>query len=396
MPHLPTEMLPNRAGVRPASGEAWGLPGLLAPLVIAMVLARGTVCEARSLLDTLTQLTTFTGVTVPSNVTRAALDIQRSAVRTSDFVATATTPGFFFRFDLELGAPERVSLPGGAIFVEPAYTIGARRFDFSLGYQYAEFTELDGKPLEDVLDELDSAERNTFIDIETTEFALRSHVWSFSLTYGLTERWDINVLLPLLLTSLDLRGGSQVLVDFVPFFRSSVDASEGKFGVGDILLRTKYRLPDLASFNFASILTLRAPSGEEENFQGLGDVVVTPALAVTRSLGRYELHSNVGLDLNADDLERNRIRYGLGATGQVAWWLTLFADLIGSSAFQDDRVTEHGIEGEVSRTDIVDVAAGIKLSMPGEVLVYLAAIVPVTSDGLRPQVVPTGGVEVAW
>ncbi len=361
-----------------------------------MVLGRGTVCQARSLRDTLTQLTTFTGVTVPSNVSRAAVNIQRNAVRTSDFVVTATAPGFFYRFDPELGVPERVPFPVGAIYVEPAYTIGPGRFDLALSYQYAEFTELDGEPLEDVLDDLDSAERNTFLDIQTTKFKLRSHVLSLSSTYGLTERWDVNVLLPLLLTSLELRGGSQVLVDFVPFFRTHVDASEEKFGVGDVLLRTKYRLPDLATFNFASLLTFRAPTGEEDDFQGLGDVVVTPALAATRSFGRFEFHANVGLDVNADDFERNRIRYGLGGTSRLANPLTVFADVIGSSAFQGDRLSEAGIAGEVARTDIVDVAAGVKVTLPGDFLVYLAAIVPVTRDGLRPDVVPAGGVEIAW
>jgi hypothetical protein len=138
------------------------------------------------------------------------------------------------------------------------------------------------------------------------------------------------------------------------------------------------------------------PTGNEDNFQGLGDVVLTPLLALSRSFGAYELHANLGLDVNADDLERNRLRYGAGAAYQALGWLSLFADIVGSSAFRSDRFTEDGVSGRVDRTDIVDGAAGLQIYVPANVLLSFGAIVPITDDGLRPEAIPFGSVEVAW
>jgi outer membrane putative beta-barrel porin/alpha-amylase len=65
-------------------------------------------------------------------------------------------------------------------------------------------------------------------------------------------------------------------------------------GVGDLLLRTKYHFLSLNGFNLASGLSLRLPTGDEDDFQGLGDVVVTPYLTVSQEYGRFDFHLQVG------------------------------------------------------------------------------------------------------
>ncbi len=63
-----------------------------------MILVTGgwsDTCHARSLSDTLGELVSFGDAVVPSNVIRAGVQIEESAVRSSDFAAAATTAGFF-------------------------------------------------------------------------------------------------------------------------------------------------------------------------------------------------------------------------------------------------------------------------------------------------------------
>jgi outer membrane putative beta-barrel porin/alpha-amylase len=92
--------------------------------------------------------------------------------------------------------------------------------------------------------------------------------------------------------------------------RRTVD--DDAVGVGDVLLRTKYHFLSSNGLNLASGLGLRLPTGDEDDFQGLDDFVVTPFLAASQEYGRFDFHLQVGVDINADDTERSRVRYGAG------------------------------------------------------------------------------------
>ena len=77
------------------------------------------------------------------------------------------------------------------------------------------------------------------------DFSLWHHVFSFAGTYGITNRWDVNLMLPLMYTILDLRGDAGVAIgpDIIATGPVSFDDffSNDAFGVGDMLLRTRYR-----------------------------------------------------------------------------------------------------------------------------------------------------------
>ena len=47
----------------------------------------------------------------------------------------------------------------------------------------------------------------------------------------------------------------------------------------------------------------------------------------------------------------------------------------------------------VPRSDVVDLALGVKLNLVGTLVGFASAIVPVTSDGLRADVIPAAGFE---
>jgi hypothetical protein len=236
---------------------------------------------------------------------------------------------------------------------------------------------------------------------QVREFGLRSQVLDLSATYGITSKWDVNLLLPLFATTLNLNVLSGLAI---PGQFSGQQVDQTAFGPGDLLLRTKYRLPDWAGLAWAGLFTLRLPSGNPGNFQGLGDVTLTPGMALTRPFGPHDVHANLAFEVNANDLSQSRVRYAIGATIQALPPVALLLDFIGSSGiaadhFEEPFTTAAGVipvSGTVARTDLVDLAAGVRITITHHILVHLDAIVPLTQDGIRANVVPAGGIEATF
>jgi hypothetical protein len=168
-------------------------------------------------------------------------------------------------------------------------------------------------------------------------------------------------------------------------------------GVGDLLLRTKYHFLNTNGFNLAGGLSLRLPTGDEDDFQGLNDVILTPYLALSQEWGRFDFHFQAGFDVNADDTERSRARYGIGLTTQLVERVAFLIDIIGSSNLteQDISVTIPVIVGSAEvgsqtitqglRTDIVDLAVGFKAAFAQSVVGFAAVFLPLNDDGLRQE-----------
>jgi hypothetical protein len=129
-------------------------------------------------------------------------------------------------------------------------------------------------------------------------------------------------------------------------------------------------------------------------------VVVSPLIVGARKLGRHDLHVNLGVDLNASDLDRTRLRYAVG--GSVYAWkgLSALVDVIGTSGVSADHFTERlggqRVSGTVARTDIVDLYTGLKVDLPGRFLGHVGVLLPLTDDGLRADAIPVGGVECSF
>ncbi len=361
--------------------------------------------------------------------------VQRVALRGIDFPIPPTTPDVAYAFNFESGSYERSSESLGPSFLERAATVGKGWVELGASYLYANLTDEGGESFGKRISmtALATAGGQTFAGaFRGTDFSLVSHVISFSATYGITNRWDVNVLVPLVYTVLDLKGRAAAGVDeraAAGTFKFSDLFSNDAFGPGDLLLRTKYRFLQGSLVDLAGALALRLPTGSTGDFQGLGDTTLAPSLIASRTFGRHDVHGQLGVEVNADDLERTRARYGFGVTLQPWDRFAFLLDLIGSSSFVDDRfdvvapplsilpvgvppdftrcrqdpslgicrpTTAGKISAFVPRSDVLDVAPGFKVSLGGTVVAFASAIVPITSDGLRAEVIPAGGVEFGF
>jgi hypothetical protein len=378
------------------------------------------------------------------NLAVLALLVRQLAPSAADFPATSTVPGFTYRYNSQISAFERSSASLGPVFVERPQTLGRGKFDLGVSYLFVDFEELEGNNLDRLAFprlqhndccnvpspppspgvpafEIDTA------DLFFEKFTLRSHVVSFFATYGITDRWDVNLLLPVVFTHLKLRaravlndesGTNTHSFDFAARRRVDVrSADDDATGVGDIQLRTKYHLFDANGFNLALGSSLRLPSGEEEDFQGIGDPTLTPFLTLSQEYGRLDMHASSGIEINFDDSDRSRVRYAAGVTLQLVERLALMVDVIGSSNLTTDRVSvtvpqfvNRGPDSEATpttlpafrivsqslSTDIVDLAVGFKANLYGSVVGFATVFVPLNDDGLRADVIPAVGLEVSF
>ena len=334
-----------------------------AALVAVAVLASPS--PAASLADQL-QNASKTGNLANALVTQ----LVRTAVRGADFPATATTASFTYEFDFALASFRRSSTSLGPEFMERSETIGKGRFDIGVLYLFANFATLDGNNLEGSRlgpETFKLSNSGAIITQEATfsKFTLASNVVSFNGTYGLTDHWDVNVLVPIVSTTLDAAGVSSTrIAGNVSGISQPFGVDDSAFGVGDVLLRTKYRLADTRFAKMAAGLTARLPTGNEDNFQGLGDFVLTPLFIASRAVGQNDVHLNVGFDIDAQHLGQSRVRYAVGVTLHVVDRVAFLLDFLGSSGVVDNTfTTESGQTAVVARSDDVFAAPGLKIEI---------------------------------
>src|SRR5262245_4062406 len=170
-----------------------------------------------------------------STLTTLGLLIQQFVPRAADFPAIATAPGLTFRYNGEVELFERSSNSLGPVFAEQAQTVGQGRLEGGFSYLFIDFDELNGSPLDRLSfiagQSPDSILGNDTISVRFDKFTLQSHVASFFVTYGVTNRWDVNILLPFIYTHWSMRSRAHINNESGPvhFFDDGLQLTDRTF-----------------------------------------------------------------------------------------------------------------------------------------------------------------------
>jgi Putative MetA-pathway of phenol degradation len=359
------------------------------------------------------------------------------SAQASDFPAVSTVPGFAYRYDEKLQVFTPVTGSFGSIFVERPETLGKGKFEVGLSYAYVSFKQLNGTDLDklnftlnhnDCCDATRPPPSPDFpafeldnVDVNFQKFDLTSNVITLTGTYGVTDRFDLNLLLPVVYTDMDVRGVAtidDISGTDVHFFnvanaviQETRSVSDNHLGVGDLQLRSKYRLDSIAGFGTAVGLNFRFPTGSQDNFQGFGDFTLEPYFVTARDFGPINLHAAGGFQIDPQTIDRTRVRYGGGVAWQVHERVALITDVIGSSNItteedeikvpqftQTNQQSPSSFQTTTTRLNstIVDVVPGIKVNVAGSAFVFFSAFVPINDSGLRTDFTPIGGVEMSF
>ena len=169
-------------------------------------------------------------------------------------------------------------------------------------------------------------------------------------------------------------------------------------GVGDVLLRAKYVLWRKWPADVAAGLGLSLPSGNQDDFQGTGTTRVQPALIVSRVIAqRFEPFFNLGVDLNADDVDRSVVRWAVGATGRIVEPLTAGLVFLGRHelAAPADPIPAPFFS-QIERSDMFDASAGLRYRFAESGFIAANAVVALNDQGVRADVIPTLEIEYAF
>ncbi len=350
----------------------------------------------------------------------------------------ATSAGVTFR--LVGGVPQQTSTSLGPIFAERAQTLGRGRFLASAAVNVFNFRTLRGVDLDKIhlnfthqnsnfpgCDEVFGGDcslygipafENDFISFDLDlNLDVVSTVFAFS--YGLLDRVDIGVAIPIIRTSLRGVSNAQV-VPFGPpanhffggtqanpdlFASRTVDGSAS--GLGDIAARVKIALAESERTRFSILADARLPTGDEANLLGSGKLSVSGLGILSADYGDFSPHLNVGYLHRGGDLQNDAFLATAGFDQALSSWASLAVDFLSQRQLGDSKVVFPSVvtyEAPYYRTvdptnipnrrdDIVDQSIGFKFLTPSGLLLVTNAIWPLNQGGLRPGVSWTAGIQ---
>jgi hypothetical protein len=354
----------------------------------------------------------------------------------------STSGGETFRF--EGGVPILTSTSSGPIFAERAQTLGRGRVLAGISRTGFRFATLRGVDMGDI--NLTFTHQNVDfpgcdaqfggdctkygiprLENDAMDFHLSMdldvRVTSMYVTYGVTNRFDFSVVVPIV--QAEFRGESDAQIR--PFggdsafhyfagtpsnpvltaHRQSLGSSSG---LGDIALRLKVNLRDTPDASFAILADGRFPTGSEQDLLGTGKFSGRALMILNSKFGDFSPHLNAGYLYHAAKQQNDAVLGTVGFDQRLADPITLAADLVSELQVGDSKLPLPGlVTYEVPflrtlnptnipqmRDDVINGSFGFKLSPARKTTIVLNTLFPLNRGGLRPNIVYTGAVEYTF
>ena len=352
--------------------------------------------------------------------------------------------GFTYRFDPATGTFQRSTRSFGPILADRGETIGKGRMAFGVSYQFFSFDHLDSVPLVSVPavfthDNFETGGGRS--DVVGTSNVIEADVTQFSgaLTYGVTDRFDLSLAVPLVRTHLSLLSnatihrvgtGSNVQVHYFPdenaiggYGSTHQFFAEGSAsGIGDLVVRAKTTILREGPRALAVGVDMRLPTGDEQNLLGSGAAGLRPFTAFSTSIGRFAPHANVAYQWNGESIVAgdvasgvkadlpDRFMYALGSDMGLNDKFSIVVDLTGHRVLSSPRLltretTVTGPAGSVTLEDIrfetasfwvSHGAVGFKANVAPRLLINFNLRFAIGENGLSDRVAPLLGFEWAF
>jgi hypothetical protein len=366
----------------------------------------------------------------------------------SSFPLASSAGGFTYRFDPALGIFTRTADSFGPIYAERAETIGKGRFNLGLNFRHFSFDRINDLELADgdvrlVFTHEDTNRDQSGLqlwfegDVITARLLLRleTDITAFVLSYGLTDRLDLGVALPIVRVDIEAQTDATIqriatsasAPDIHRFqnggttetFRQAGSAS----GVGDVVLRGKYQLLRGSTGGLALAADVRLPTGEERDLLGTGATQLKGILIGSLRLGSFSPHVNGGYTVSSKGENDEELPDEISYTGGFDWALnprlTFVVDVLGRT-FRDAqfvRVVDTTFQANTnpggppnivtavfprliaSREDLNTLlgSVGFKINPFGNFLITLNGLFPIVDDeGLQDRFSPLVAVDYSF
>lgn len=383
---------------------------------------------------------------VPSAVSQNGSIITFLTVAAGQSVANvpigATSSGETFRF--EGGAPVRTSTSSGPIMAERSQTLGRGRAIVGVGRTNVPFSTIRGQDLGNLqlvfthqnvdyvgCDSVTGGPcgqmgwpllENELIEVQL-DMSMDVSITSFYLTYGVFDRMDVSLVLPLVSTHFSGTsvarivpfGGTTATHFFAgtpqdPVLSDTRVVSGSAFGVGDVAVRAKLLARQTQRASLALVGEARFATGDDEELLGAGYFSARGLAVLTGQFGRFSPHLNGGYLYRNTDQASDAVLGVVGFDHLMSGNVTLAMDLLSSFQVGSTRLrlpqtvqVTYPFDRQVQptsipemRDDIVDGSVGFKLTNGRGATVIVNALVPLNSGGLRGRTIFTAGLEYAF
>jgi hypothetical protein len=369
------------------------------------------------------------------------------ATQLSTFPLASSAGGFTYQLDPALGVLTRATDSFGPIYADRADSIGKGKFAIGLNFSHFAFDRIDDLRLRDgdvriVLQHQDLPPTGCCLRpffegdvIETsTLLKIQTDITAFTLTYGVTDRLDIGAAIPVVHVQIQARteatinklatGNSPSTVGIHRFpngedsetFEQSGSAS----GVGDVVLRGKYRVTSGSRGGLAVGLDVRLPTGEQRDLLGTGATQLKGFLIGSAHLGAFSPHVNAGYTWTSRNRDiPDEIDYTAGFDWAFSPRLTFVVDALGRTLRNGQVLREVDTVFQYNAnpaTDPVDLrsatlkqlvatrqdatsfvgSVGFKVNPVGNLLVTVNGLFSLNNRGLQPKFAPLVGVDYSF
>ena len=344
-----------------------------------------------------------------------------------------------FRF--EGGVPERTSTSAGAIFAERAATLGRGRVLVGISRTSFSFATLRGVSMHDIQltfthQNVDFPGCSAAVGGDCSKYGIpgvENDVMDFHLsmdldvavtpvyvTYGVTDRLDVSVVVPLV--QANFRGTSNAQIEpfggttathfFAgtptnPVLSASRQSLGSAAGLGDVDVRAKINLRQNVNADVAVLLDARFPTGGTADLLGSGKFTGRVLGIVDSHFGPFSPHINGGYLFHAGEQQNDAVIGVVGFDQLMSSNVTLAADLVSALQVGDSKLVLPGVVTwdapfrrslnptniPTTRDDIVDGSFGVKVAPARNTIIVLNALFPLNRGGLRPNLAYTVGLE---
>lgn len=342
------------------------------------------------------------------------------------------------------GVPVRTSTSAGPIFAERPQTLGRGRVLAGVNRSGFRFSTLRGVDMKNL--NLTFTHQNVDFPGCSTTFGddcakygvpvfendviafnlsidLDVRVTSLYLTYGLSDKVDVGLVMPVVQAHFEgssraeVRpfGGTSAAHYFSGTSTNPVLAAERQTtgsasGLGDVALRFKANFRETQNSAVAILFDGRLPTGSEKDLLGAGKFSGRALAIIASRYGDFSPHLNVGYLYRAGKDQNDAVLGTAGFDQKLGSGFTLAADLVSELQVGDSQLelpatvhyvapfqrTVNPTEIPDTRDDIINGSFGFKVGAAKNLTLVANTLFPLNRGGLRSNLIYTAGLEYSF
>jgi hypothetical protein len=318
---------------------------------------------------------------------------------------SASSGGFVYRLNRDLGLVERASDGFGPFFTERVLRNSRGQVSVGISYQFARFSSLQGADLREGTFPTNAARvagSQQPFSVDTLDLELESRTTTTFATYGVTDRFAVGLTIPI--STVRFSGRRDRMVNGLTALQSLQAGSAT--GLGDMAVTTRYMLVGTGVRGASVGADIRFPTGREEDLLGAGRATGRFLGIGTWEEGHLAVNVNGGFGIGGLSRE---VFWGAATTLSPAPRVTIVGEVMGRWLAQLSRVSDvyqpHPLMPGVETMRWLSLDPGIhttflvtgaKWNVGGTWLLNTNLLIRLTDAGLRARVTPAVSIDYAF